>query len=151
MSIDGPKKEERRRFIEGEGWLVEEVEVGNPLATGQVKNPKAPREPATPVVLVAADVSLDIARQVAEQNGMIVVPASYLTADQLEELNVSIAPEPVKTIPGPKIMTEKEAIKRIKAVLTFEELNEVTATESRTAVLAAAEEKAGELKQSGAR
>jgi hypothetical protein len=145
---DGVKMEERRRFIEGEGWEVTEVPVGTALAPGQVKNPKAPKEPAVPVVLTVADISLDLARQVIEANGLLAVPASFLNETQLEELALSPAAvqPPVVTAPAAKELNEKDAIKRIKAAISFEELNELTANESRAAVLNAAETKAAELK-----
>jgi hypothetical protein len=152
---DGVRTETRTRFIEGEGFLVEEVEIGAPLGANSIRVPKATKEPALPVVITVADISLDLACQVIKANGLLAVPASFLNEQQLEELQIdpsliqtgtTVPAEESANPPAAKKLGEKETIKRIQAAISFEELNELTATESRAAVLAAAETKAAELK-----
>jgi hypothetical protein len=146
---DGVRTEIRRRFIEGEGHLVEEVEIGAPLAANSARLPQHPTPP--PMVVTVADVPLALARQVIEANGLVAVPQSYLTPDQVQELAIEEStPQPeAKPEPPPgskKQVAEKDAIKRVMAAQSFEELNELTANDNRLAVLNAAEARAAELK-----
>lgn len=157
---DGVRKEIRTRFIEGEGHLVEEVEIGSAIKPGQSIIPAAPAAPPLPVVVTIADVSLALAKQVIEANGLLAIPVSFLNEQQLEELAIDLAElkqaakekengaagETGK--PGKKAdkLTEAQAIKAVSAAASFEELNALTADESRAKVLAAAETRAAELK-----
>lgn len=153
MSLhDGIRTETRTRFIEGEGHLVEEVEVGAPIGQGQAVLPVAPAGPALPVIVTIADVPLSLARQVCEANGLVAVPVSFLNEEQLAELKIDLAEvtkiktelEATKKV---EKLTEAQAIKAAKAAKDFDELNTLTRNESRGKVLAAAEARAAELKK----
>lgn len=148
---DGVRTETRTRFIEGEGHLVEEVEIGTTLAPGTAVIPAAPAGPALPVIVTIADVPLSLARQVCEANGLVSVPASFLNEDQLAELKIDlaeVAKTKTETDPPKKAekLTEAQAIKAVKTAKDFDELNTLTRNESRGKVLAAAEARAAELK-----
>lgn len=151
---DGIRTEIRRTFIEGEGHLVEEVPVGSPLGQNQSVLAAAPREPAIPVALTVDNVPLDLARKVVEANGLMVVPPSFLNEAQLEELKINpqtvVDPDPPEdpAANGKKLSVE-QAVKQVLAAQTFDELNRLTASDSRARVLAAAEERASELKEQG--
>lgn len=149
MEIAGPRKEIRRRFIEGEGWMVEEVEIGAPLQGTQSVVPVSIQPPPVRAALVVADVPLALAREVIEVNGLIAVPLDFLNEEQLAELKIAppISEKPKEPeSPAPKKLTEAQAIKAVKAAADFDELNELTRNETRTAVLNAAEARAAELK-----
>lgn len=153
MQHDGIRTETRTTFIEGEGYLVEEVPVGAPLGQNQAVLAAVPAEPARPVVLTIADVPLDLARKVVEDAGLVVVPASYLNEAQLEELKI----DPATTVKDDdqnaeadaKKLPVDQAIKLVSAASSFDELNRLTASDSRAKVLAAAEARAAELKEQG--
>lgn len=152
---DGIRTEIRRTFIEGEGHLVEEVPVGSPLGQNQSVLAAAPREPAIPVVLTVDNVPLDLARKVVEANGLMVVPPSFLNEAQLEELKIDPQTVVAPAVPaedtaadGKKLSVE-QAVKLVLTAQTFDELNRLTASDNRARVLAAAEERASELKEQG--
>lgn len=150
---DGVRTEIRRRFIEGEGHLVEEVPVGNPISQNQAVVPQPPAGPPQPVVITVADIPLSLATQVIEANGMVCVPVSFLNEDQLAELKIDLANvakgvqevEPDKPKKKEKL-TEAQAIKLVQAAQSFDELNDLTRDDHRSKVLAAAEIRAAELK-----
>lgn len=153
MHHDGIRMETRRTFIEGEGYLVEEVPVGAPLGQNQAVLAAQPAEPARSVVVTLDDVPLDLARKVVEANGLVVVPPSYLNETQLEELQIAAEPVPDESgeeqqTPGRKLPID-QAIAVVMQAPTFDELNRLTATENRAKVLAAAEARAAELKEQG--
>lgn len=153
---DGIRKETRTRFIEGEGYLVEEVEAGTPVMQGQTVLPSVPAAPPQPVIITVADVSLSLAKQVVEANGLMVVPSSFLNEQQLEDLKVDVDtikkaaeagdPPPAKV----EKLNATQAIAAVKAAASFDELNTLTRSETRVTVLNAAEERAAELKEAGA-
>lgn len=150
---DGVAMKEIRVFDEKEGWIVKSVPIGDALATNQATVPSAPKEPAIPVTITVADVSLDLARQVVEANGMVVLPPNFLTDEQLAELKAdlsNVTKAPVAPQETGKQLSEKETIKLINAAASFDELNALTANESRAKVLAAAESRAADLKEQGA-
>jgi hypothetical protein len=152
---DGIRKETRTRFIEGEGWHVEEVEVGTPISAGQSVLAMSV-EPAKKIIVTIADVPLSLALEVIKENGMVAVPVSFLNEEQLEELKIDLS-EVAKSIDAAALpadpeakpaekMTDAQAIKAIKAAASFEELNALTALNTSVKVLSAAEARAAELK-----
>jgi len=153
MQHDGVRTEIRRTFIEGEGYLIEEVQVGSPLGQNQVIMPAVSAGPPLPVVVTIADVPLSLAQQVVESHGMLVVPASFLNEAQLEELKIDPStltpPTPSAELEQGGKLTEAQAIKLVKAAESFDDLNRLTANDSRAKVLAAAESRAAELKEQG--
>lgn len=157
---DGIRKETRTRFIEGEGYLVEEVEAGAKIAPGQSVLASPPKEPGQPVIVTLADVPLSLAKQVCTANGLLVVPESFLNEEQLAELKIdpdtiksedkqlqSAPPAPLTGKPQTVKMTEAQAIKAAQAAKTFEELNDITRNHTGAKVLRAAEKRAEELKK----
>ncbi|KAB0665646.1 hypothetical protein F6V25_07950 [Oryzomonas japonica] len=148
----GPVRTEiRRTFIEGQGHLVEEVAVGDPLASGQAVVQQLPSPPPVPVVLTADSVPLSLAKDVIAANGMVAVPPTFLTDEQLAELGIS---KDNANLPGDneskgeKVtkLSEKQLLQAIKDAKTFDELNALTKDERRTKILSAAETRAAELK-----
>jgi hypothetical protein len=155
------------RFIEGQGHLVEEIEIGvKAVAAATIAAAK---------VLTADDVSLELARQVCEAAGLVVVPANFLNPEQLTELGIdpggladprAVDPQavtsqgnPAATVapPGPKKPAQKdhklsveEMVAKVKAADSFEDLNNLMADETRKTVLKAAEDRAEQLKEAGA-
>jgi hypothetical protein len=147
------KTETRRRFIEGEGWVVEDVPLGTPAEPGQAVV-SSPEQPPAPVVVVASQVSLAVAQEVIAEHGMVAVPHSFLSAEQLEELGKEkekAKPETgTKTAPDygdTATMKADQAIARIQLAASFEELNTLTVNETRKSVVGAAEARAEELKK----
>jgi hypothetical protein len=155
--------EPRKRFVEGEGWLVEQVPVGVPLDPGQSVVKMLPDAPPQAVTVISVEtVPLLVALQVVETNGMVAVPRSFFTEEQLEELargseaeNESAEPaisqtsneeEKPEAAQDVSKLPADQAITRVKLAESFEELNAMTANEERVTVLRAAEERAAELK-----
>jgi hypothetical protein len=149
--------ETRRTFIEGEGHLVEEVEIGT-----AVENSGAASVVTEVRTLSAADVSVELARQVCEQAGMVVVPASFLNPEQLEELNITVpgpgtsssSPDTAKQSDTPAVrsgkLTAEQTIALVEKAESFDKLNALMADETRKTVIMAAEKRAEELKAQGA-
>ena len=154
------RTEVRRTFIEGQGWLVEEVAIGAAAVVGE----------AVAKVLTAADVSPELARQVIESTGQVVVPVSFLNPDQLAELKITIpagqggpgsvaapdTPAAASTVAAPAAaqahkLNAEQKIALVQKAADFEELNALMADESRKTVILAAEARATELKAQGAK
>lgn len=148
--------ETRRTFIEGEGYLVEEVEVGS----GDMPNGPVVGSGAGSKTLTVADVSAELARQVCEQAGMVVVPASFLNPEQLVELGLSPADlaasssqtnqQPDQPAVKSGKLTAEQTIAMVEKAESFDKLNALMADETRKTVIAAAEKRAEELKAQGA-
>lgn len=152
MHHDGIRTEIRRTYIEGEGHLVEEVPIGAPLGLNQAVLPSLPDEPQRQLVVTIADVPLELAKRVVEDAGLLVVPPSYLNEAQLEELKIDPPPaveSSAETESGAKKLTVDQAVKLVAAATSFDELNRLTANDSRAKVLAAAESRAAGLKEQG--
>ena len=155
------RMEIRRTFIEGQGHLVEEVPVGTPTKQGQTVVQATPGEPAVKVALTAADISPELARQVCESTGLVVVPASFLNPEQLAELNIKPdtgAGDPPPMNPGdhtPIVKAGKMPVEQIIGLIqkadSFDKLNALMADETRKTAIAAAEARAEELKAQGAK
>lgn len=148
----------RRTFVEGVGHVVEQVLMATPLKPGQSVVPVPPNEPPRQVIIAAKDVPLELARQVVEAAGLVAVPPNFLNPEQLAELGIELAetgdlPNGNQVATPPAAAKEKlspeEMIARIKQAGTFDELNALVAEEGRRKVLAAAEERATELKEQG--
>jgi hypothetical protein len=150
------KVETRKRFVEGEGWIVEDVPVGTPTEPGQAVV-SSPEQPPAPVVVVASQVTLAVAQEVIAAHGMVAVPFSFLNAEQLEELGKEKEETVQPDVNGNKspeygdtsTMKADQAIVTLQLAADFNELNALTANETRKTVLAAAEARAEELKEAG--
>lgn len=149
----------RRTYVEGVGHVVEQVPMTTPLKPGQSVVPVPPNEPPRAVIIAAKDVPLELARKVVEAAGLVAVPPNFFNPEQLAELGIELAEtgeaagsgEAVPTSPAPpkEKLDAEEIIARIKQAASFDELNGLVAEEGRKKVLAAAEERAAELKEQG--
>ena len=147
--MDGVQKEFRRTLTD-EGWLVEEFPIGSAVNGNQSVIPAQPKEPPREVTI--KDVPLDLATAVVKDAGLLVVPASFLNETQLADLGIdtgTIATPPDDPVAPAGKLPEADAIAKVKAAASFEELNALTADETRAKVLAAAEQRAAELKEQG--
>ncbi|HEY6872781.1 MAG TPA: hypothetical protein VI298_08660 [Geobacteraceae bacterium] len=153
------RTEIRRSFIEGKGHLVEEVPMSRPIDPGQ-KVVGVSQEPARPVTIVSMEmVPLLVAMQVVHANGMVAVPRSFLSEEQLTALDLGKVHDSDQKGPaGPgdpndtedvTLLKADQAIIRVQLAKNFEELNALMRNEKRVTVIQAAEARAAELKESG--
>ena len=158
--------ETRRTFLPGIGHVVEQVPLGTPVVHGQRTVAAAPLEPAKRVTIAAVDVPLELALQVVAAAGLVTVPPNFLNPEQLADLGMAppqgvpveqTAPEkpasPGKTAAQVKAhkLPVEQMIAQVQQADDFETLNDLMADETRKTVIAAAEERAAELKGQGAK
>lgn len=159
------RMEIRRTFIEGQGYLVEEVPINAPSKPGQVAVKTIVEPPKT---MTPADVSPELARQVLEQAGFVVVPHSFLNPEQLQELGITPStgapelpttgaaeqttgkPADTQTVKAGKMPVE-QIIALINQADSFDKLNALMADETRKTAINAAEARAEVLKAEGAK
>ena len=151
------QRSETRSRLTLEGWVVETVPQGTPKEPGQIVSGGIEQPPA-PVVVVAEQVPLSVAQEVIAAHGMVAVPLSFLTAEQQQDLPPNVTkeqtpaedpadPDKAHVVESVATMKADQAIARVKLAANFEELNALTQSEKRATVLAAAEERAAELKK----
>lgn len=136
-----------REFKEGEGWVVKEKQPGQPLPVGASRVQMS--VPAPPIAITLETVPYDLAVQVVKNNGMFVVPLEFLS-DEARETMLEI------DTPGSGLGAEgsgqsgkpekvDEAVKRVMACATLDEITAIVEKDTRKAVIKAAEDRAAEL------
>lgn len=127
-----------RTFDPEAGHHVQEVPVGS---TEGIAVPMPPPEPALPVKVTAADVSLSVAQEVFTAAGFVAVPIEAI--EKLPKTHAEAIMRATRTAPA--AIDDAALVEQVNSCTTMDELDAVMDGCTSPVVIAAAEEKAAEL------